>query len=68
MNNNKEKEHPDKRDFELENIAGNLLIVEYQVGKPKDRVVDKIRARQTFALDKGLHVPVTSREFYYCII
>jgi hypothetical protein len=45
MTNNKEKEHHEKRDLELENIDGNLLVAEYQVEKLKDRVVDKIRAR-----------------------
>ena len=54
MTNNKEKEHHEKRDLELQNIAGNLLVAEYQVEKLKDRLVDKIRARYTFAIDKGL--------------
>ena len=32
----------DERDFELENIVGNLLIAEYQVDKLRNRLVDKI--------------------------
>ena len=30
------------RDIELENIAGNLLIAEYQVEKLKDRLISRI--------------------------
>jgi hypothetical protein len=32
----------EERDFELENIVGNLLIAEYQVDKLRSRLVDKI--------------------------
>ena len=39
-NNGKEAE--EKRDLELENVAGNLLIAEYQVDKLRARLADLI--------------------------
>ena len=37
-----EKEELEKRDIELENIVGNLMIAEYQVEKLRVRVTEKI--------------------------
>jgi hypothetical protein len=39
-NNGKQAEEEEKRDLELENIAGNLLIAEYQVDKLQTRLAD----------------------------
>jgi hypothetical protein len=36
-----EKEKLEKRDIELENIVGNLMIAEYQVEKLRGRVTEK---------------------------
>jgi hypothetical protein len=36
-----EKEEVEKRDIELENIVGNLMIAEYQVEKLRSRVTEK---------------------------
>ncbi len=41
-----------KRDSELENVVGNMLIAEYQVEKLKDRLVEKIGGRYTRLADK----------------
>lgn len=37
-----QKEELEKRDIELENIVGNLMIAEYQVEKLKTRVTERI--------------------------
>jgi hypothetical protein len=37
-----QKEELEKRDIELENIVGNLMIAQYQVEKLRTRVTDKI--------------------------
>ena len=37
-----QKEELEKRDIELENIVGNLMIAEYQVEKLRARVTEKI--------------------------
>ncbi len=47
-----------RRDTELENIVGNLLIAEYQVEKLRDRLVDKIGGRYTRLVDKKQSVHV----------
>jgi hypothetical protein len=41
----KEEEYDDdtKRDLELENIAGNLMIAEYQVDKLRQRLSQQVR-------------------------
>ncbi len=38
----KQSEQDEERDLELENIAGNLLIAEYQVHKLRTRLADPI--------------------------
>ena len=40
-----EREEPETRDIELENIIGNLMIAEYQVDKLRTRVTEKIAGR-----------------------
>ena len=37
-----QKEESEKRDIELENIVGNLMIAEYQVEKLRTRVTERI--------------------------
>jgi hypothetical protein len=37
-----QKEELEKRDIELENIVGNLMIAEYQVEKLRTRVTERI--------------------------
>jgi hypothetical protein len=39
-NNNKKLAAEEKRDLELENIVGNLLIAEYQVDRLRTRLAD----------------------------
>ena len=39
-----QKEDLEKRDIELENIVGNLMIAEYQVERLRTRVTEKIGA------------------------
>ena len=46
-----QKEELEKRDIELENIVGNLMIAEYQVEKLRTRVTEKI-GRYGYAADK----------------
>ena len=46
-----EKEELEKRDIELENIVGNLMIAEYQVEKLRSRVIEKI-GRYGYGTDK----------------
>ena len=46
-----QKEELEKRDIELENIVGNLMIAEYQVEKLRARVTEKI-GRYGYAADK----------------
>jgi hypothetical protein len=46
-----QKEELEKRDIELENIVGNLMIAEYQVEKLRTRVTEKI-GRFGYAADK----------------
>ena len=46
-----EKEELEKRDIELENIVGNLMIAEYQVEKLRGRVTEKI-GRYGYETDK----------------
>ena len=46
-----QKEELEKRDIELENIVGNLMIAEYQVDKLRTRVTEKI-GRYDYAADK----------------
>jgi hypothetical protein len=37
-----QKQELEKRDIELENIVGNLMIAEYQVEKLRGRVTEKV--------------------------
>ena len=37
-----EKDELEKRDIELENLVGNLMIAEYQVEKLRGRVTEKV--------------------------
>jgi len=46
-----EKEELEKRDIELENIVGNLMIAEYQVERLRGRVTEKI-GRYGYGTDK----------------
>lgn len=46
-----QKEELEKRDIELENIVGNLMIAEYEVEKLRTRVTEKI-GRYGYAADK----------------
>jgi hypothetical protein len=46
-----QKEELEKRDIELENIIGNLMIAEYQVEKLRTRVTEKI-GRYGYAADR----------------
>jgi hypothetical protein len=46
-----QKEELEKRDIELENIVGNLMIAEYQVEKLRSRVTERIGA-YGYARDK----------------
>ena len=46
-----EKEELEKRDIELENIVGNLMIAEYQVEKLRGRVTEKT-GRYGYGADK----------------
>ena len=39
---NEQKNELEKRDIDLENIVGNLMIAEYQVEKLRGRVTEKI--------------------------
>ena len=50
----KQSEQVEERDQELENIAGNLLIAEYQVEKLRTRLADPIDGyRPTMKCNKG---------------
>jgi hypothetical protein len=46
-----QKEELEKRDIDLDNIVGNLMIAEYQVEKLRTRVIEKI-GRYGYAADK----------------
>jgi hypothetical protein len=46
-----QKEELEKRDIELENIVGNLMIAEYQVEKLKTRVTERI-GKYGYAADR----------------
>jgi len=48
-----QKEELEKRDIELENIVGNLMIAEYQVEKLRARVTERIGA-YGYAHDKKI--------------
>ena len=41
-NDNKKQAAEEKRDLDLENIAGNLFIAEYQVDKLRARLADLV--------------------------
>src|SRR5918994_6964159 len=43
----------DKRDIELENIVGNLLIAEYQVGKLRTRLDDLVSSYRSYKSSRG---------------
>lgn len=43
-NERNQKEELEKRDIELENIVGNLMIAEYQVERLRTRVTERIGA------------------------
>ena len=46
-----QKEELEKRDIELENIVGNLMIAEYQVEKLRTKVTEKV-SKYGHAADK----------------
>ena len=46
-----QKQELEKRDIELENIVGNLMIAEYQVEKLRARVTEKV-GRYRYGVDK----------------
>jgi len=48
-----QKQELEKRDKELENIVGNLMIAEYQVEKLRTRVTEKI-GKNGYAADKNV--------------
>jgi hypothetical protein len=50
-NEQNQKDELEKRDIELENIVGNLMIAEYQVEKLRCRVTEKI-GRYGYGTDK----------------
>ena len=46
-----QKEELEKRDIELENMVGNLMIAEYQVEKLRTRITEKI-GKYGYAADR----------------
>jgi hypothetical protein len=50
-NERNQKDELERRDIELENIVGNLMIAEYQVEKLRGRVTEKI-GRYGYGTDK----------------
>jgi hypothetical protein len=44
----------EKRDIELENLVGNLLIAEYQVERLKDRVSERLGAHDLTKISQNL--------------
>jgi hypothetical protein len=44
----------EKRDIELENLVGNLLIAEYQVERLKDRVSERLGAHDRAKISQNL--------------
>jgi hypothetical protein len=44
----------EKRDIELENLVGNLLIAEYQVERLKDRVSERLGAHDRTKISQNL--------------
>ena len=51
-----QKEELGKRDIDLEDIVGNLMIAEYQVEKLRTRVTEKIGAYGSAAHKKSLRI------------
>jgi hypothetical protein len=50
-NERNQKDELERRDIELENVVGNLMIAEYQVEKLRGRVTEKI-GRYGYGTDK----------------
>ena len=44
----------EKRDIELENLVGNLLIAQYQVERLKDRVSERLGAHDRTKISQSL--------------
>jgi hypothetical protein len=45
---------PEKRDFELENLVGNLLIAQYQVERLKEKVSHNLRTGDESKISQNL--------------
>ena len=57
-NQENEREEPEKRDIELENIIGNLMIAEYQVDRLRTRVAEKVAGKYLDVPEKKISTHV----------
>ena len=66
-NDNNKQAAEEKRDLDLENIAGNLFIAEYQVGKLRTRLLDLFygyRTRMSNNIIASKHVFKHNNKWY----
>ena len=66
-NDNNKQAAEEKRDLDLENIAGNLFIAEYQVDKLRTRLVDSFygyRTRMSNNIIASTHVFKHNNKWY----